>query len=61
MAEPIVPAYLFQQALFETMKASAEAAQGNQFGMYHDPTKGAMPTIAPVVLNRLANGNNFNV
>ena len=61
MAEPIVPAYLFQQALFETMKASAEAAQGNPYGPDYDPTKGTMPVIAPVVLNHLANGNNFNV
>jgi hypothetical protein len=61
MAEPIIAPVLFQQALFDTMKASAEAAQGNSFGPDYDPTKGIMPVVAPVVLNRLANGNNFNV
>ena len=64
MTEPIVPVSIFQQALFDTIRAANVSAQQqtedlNQPIYYTKPTFG--PVVAPYILNHLANGNNNNV
>jgi hypothetical protein len=65
MAEPIVPASLFQQALFDTIRSANVAAQGYTADSWCRPISSGSqivnPISAPYILNHLANGNNFNV
>lgn len=59
MTHPIVPASLYQQAVFETIKAANKAAQSPDFGPDYRPADNIVPTVAPYIFNYGGNHSDF--
>ena len=59
MAAPIVPSNLYQQAVFETMKAANKAAQQPSFGPDYNPAESMMPLTPPYIFDHNLNQDHF--
>lgn len=51
MVAPIVPSSLYQQAIFDTMKAANKAAQQPSYGPDFDPREVIAPLVAPYIFD----------